>query len=487
MPTVSADGSKVTFLSSDGELVANDTNQNTDVFVWTRATGALVRANVDANGNPSMGYAYSATISRDGTTVAFSSFAADLVPGDTNGELDFFVHHLSSGLTLRVSVGSNGEQGVPTCFTPGPLCATRPKLDISDDGRFIAFETWMTDLVPNDQAGLDVFVHDWLGGSTQRVSEAAGGGNSSGQSSSSSISGDGRWVAFQAIADDLVAGAGPGAYLRDVFSGITSPLALSSNGAHISGGIQPQPVLSQNGDFVAFVADQDLLVPDDQDGQVDLFVQQIGSTELELVSRGSGGSGLSSSQFVWNSLGSPGHGVTNDGRVMFRAAASAIIGEPSGPQTPFTVVLHDPSMRTNAVSDYCTAKTNTLGCVPRMTVCGAPSMSAGQRFALIAENVRSHKTGFLIWARSALAAPFDGGTMCIGTPRRRTAAQDSGGASSTNDCTGAYSFWFDPAYVTSMGLAPGDVVYAQYYSRDPWNLWPSNVGLTNAIRFVVLP
>jgi hypothetical protein len=246
-------------------------------------------------------------------------------------------------------------------------------------------------------------------------------------------------------------------------------------------------VLSQNGQFFAFVTDANLLVPDDQDAQVDLFVQRIGSTEIQLVSRGSGGSNLASSTFVWSSLGSPAHGVTNDGRVMFRAAASAIVGEPSSPQTPFTVVLHDPSMRTSAVSDYCTAKTNSLGCVPRMTVCGAPSMSAGLRFALIAEGVRSHKTGFLVWSTSSLAAPFDGGTLCIGTPRRRTPAQDSGGASSVDDCTGAYSFWFDPAYVASMGLAPGDVVHAQYYSRDPWPFSPNNSGLTNAIRFIVLP
>ncbi len=487
MPTVSADGSKVAFLSSDGELVANDTNQNTDVFVWTRATGALMRANVDANGNPSIGYANSATISRDGSTLAFSSYAADLVPGDTNGELDFFVHHLASGLTLRVSIGSNGEQGVPTCFSPGPLCATRPMLDISEDGRFIAFETWMTDLVPNDQAGLDVFVHDWFTGATQRVSDTTSGGNSSGLSSSPSISGDGRWVAFQAIADDLVTGAGPGAYMRDLSSGTTSTLGLMSNGSQIGGGTIPQPVISQNAEFVSLLTDIDLLAPDDLDGEVDLFVQRIGSFEIDLVSRGWGGSNLSRLAFAWNSIGGPHHGVTNDGRVMFMAAASAIVGEPSGPQTPFTVVLHDPAMRTNAVSDYCTAKANTLGCVPRMTVGGAPSMSAGQRFALIAENVRSHKTGFLIWARSAQAAPFDGGTMCIGTPRRRTPAQDSGGTSAANNCKGSYSFWFDPAYVTSMGLAPGDVVYAQYYSRDPWSMWPSNVGLTNAIRFVVLP
>ena len=485
LPTVTSDGSRVAFLSADGELVPNDTNQQTDVFVWTRATRSLARANVDGNGSQSVGLAYSAVISRDGSTVAFSSYAGDLVPGDTNGELDFFMHHLATGLTLRVSEGSNGQQGLPTCSSPGPLCVTRPKLDVSDDGRFIAFESWMTNLVPNDSAGLDVFVHDWFTGTTQRVSEAAGGGNSTGSSSSPSISGDGRWVAFHAIANDLVPGAGPGAYLRDLASGVTSTLGFGPNGSHIGGGILPQPVLSQNGHFVAFVTDVDLLVPDDQDGQVDLFVQRLGSTQIELVSRGAGGSNLSNSTFDWNSIGSPAHGVTNDGRVMFRAAASAIVGEPS--PSPFTVALHDPLMRTNAVSDYCTAKTNSLGCVPRMTVCGAPSMSAGQRFALIAENVRSHKTGFLVWSTSSLAAPFDGGTLCIGTPRRRTPAQDSGGASGADDCTGAYSFWFDSTYVTSVGLAPGDAVHAQYYSRDPWPFSPNNSGLTNAIRFVVLP
>lgn len=488
-PTVSDDGGTVAFLSSDDQLVPGDTNQTLDLFVWQRSTGQVRRVNVDSNGNQSAVYARDGVVSGDGSTVAFSSPASDLVPGDTNGYHDFFIHHLSSGLTLRVSEGSNGQQGVFTCIQYGPICLRAETLDISDDGRFVAFASYMTNLVPNDQIELDVFVHDWYTRTTVRVSEAATGGDSNGWSQFPSLSGDGRWLAFFSDASNLVAGAPsglylPAAFLHDLNTGLTQPVGLDPSGNQYS---TYQPVLSRNGEYVAYVTYDDI-APDDLDGGADLYRERLSDSSISMVSRGVGGANLPYGQngWVWYSS-AVFHTVTDSGQVMFAATADAIVGEPATVQTPVTMVLHDPSMRTNAVSDYCTAKTNTLGCVPRMTVCGAPSMSAGQRFALIAENVRSHKTGFLIWARSAQAAPFDGGTMCIGTPRRRTPAQDSGGASTANNCKGSYSFWFDPAYVTSMGLAPGDVVYAQYYSRDPWNLWPSNVGLTNAIRFVVLP
>ncbi|MEY2784863.1 MAG: hypothetical protein RL277_1070 [Planctomycetota bacterium] len=486
---VSDDGAVVAFFSTDDQLVPGDTNQWTDLFAWQRITGQVKRVSVDSNGNQTLGNFRGAVVSGDGSTVAFSSFASDLVPGDTNGYLDFFIHHLASGLTLRVSEGSNGEQGWPTCFQPGSICLQAQSLDISDDGRFVAFASYMSNLVPNDQIELDVFVHDWYTRTTVRVSEAATGGDANGWSQFPSLSGDGRWLAFYSDASNLVAGAPnglniPAVFLHDLTTGLTQPVGLDPSGNQYS---TYQPVLSRNGGYVAYVT-FDNVAPDDLDGDADLYLERLSDHSISMVSRGVGAVNLPWDKPGWNWFGlAVWHTVTNTGQVMFSATADAIVGEPSSSQTPFTVVLHDPSMRTSAVSDYCTAKTNSLGCVPRMTVCGAPSMSAGQRFALIAENVRSHKTGFLVWSTSSLAAPFDGGTLCIGTPRRRTPAQDSGGASGADDCTGAYSFWFDPAYVTSVGLSPGDAVYAQYYSRDPWPFSPNNSGLTNAIRFVVLP
>ncbi len=484
--TVSEDGSVVAFMSTDDQLVPGDTNQQLDLFVWQRATGQVRRVNVDSSGNQSMGALRDAVVCGDGSVVAFSSYASDLVPGDTNGYLDFFTHDIASGLTLRVSESSTGQQGWPTCFFPSPACVQPQTLDISDDGRLVVFASYMTNLVPNDQIELDVFVHDGLTGTTERISDAFSGGDSNGWSLFPTISGDGRWVAFFSEASNLVAGSPftAGTFLHDRTTGLTRPIGLDVHGNHYP---SVQPVISRNAEYVAYVS-WEAIVPDDLDSSDDIYLQRLADDSIAMVTRGVGGIDLPQSRpgwmFYWSSVF---HGVTNSGQVMFPATADAIVGEPATLQAPITMVLHDPSMRTSAVSDYCTAKTNSLGCVPRMTVCGAPSMSAGQRFALIAENVRSHKTGFLVWSTSSLAAPFDGGTLCIGTPRRRTPAQDSGGASGADDCTGAYSFWFDPAYVTSVGLSPGDAVYAQYYSRDPWPFSPNNSGLTNAIRFLVLP
>ena len=136
-----------------------------------------------------------------------------------------------------------------------------------------------------------------------------------------------------------------------------------------------------------------------------------------------------------------------------------------------------------SVSTYCTAKTNSLGCLPAIGTNGAqPSKSTGT-FTVTCNNVLNQKSGLLFWGTSSSTTPFQGGFKCVGNPTVRTTAVSSGGAVTGNSCTGSYAFQFTTAYMNSVGLFPGDTVYAQWWMRDPGST--STTGLSNAVRFTV--
>ena len=131
-------------------LVPGDTNGTDDVFVHDRKTGTTERVSVDSAGDQGNGGSYDPAISADGRFVAFESDADNLVPGDTNGSTDVFVHDRKTGTTERVSVDSAGNQANSDSCEPA----------ISADGRFVAFysapPTWFP-ATPTAQS--DVFVH----------------------------------------------------------------------------------------------------------------------------------------------------------------------------------------------------------------------------------------------------------------------------------------------------------------------------------------
>ncbi|MBM3989828.1 MAG: hypothetical protein FJ298_02355 [Planctomycetes bacterium] len=136
-----------------------------------------------------------------------------------------------------------------------------------------------------------------------------------------------------------------------------------------------------------------------------------------------------------------------------------------------------------SVVTYCTAKTNSLGCVPAIgTNAAQPSRSAGT-FTVTCTNVLNQKSGLLFWGATLSTTPFQGGFKCVGNPTVRTVAVNSGGNALGNSCTGSYSFGFTTAYMNSVGLSPGDTVYAQWWMRDPASA--STTGLSNAVTFTV--
>jgi Tol biopolymer transport system component len=149
-------------------------------------------------------------LSADGRFVAFESWASNLVPGDTNGAWDAFVHDRRTGKTTRVSVTSRGAQ------SGGSICCISTPPRISADGRFVAFQSEASDLDPFDlNESSDVFVHDLLRHKTRRVSRTAAGGQAIGPSFSPALSADGRLVAFTSEARNLVPGDTNG--VSDIF------------------------------------------------------------------------------------------------------------------------------------------------------------------------------------------------------------------------------------------------------------------------------
>ena len=136
---------------------------------------------------------------------------------------------------------------------------------------------------------------------------------------------------------------------------------------------------------------------------------------------------------------------------------------------------------------YCTAKINSLGCLPAIGSFGQATLSGIDDFHIVASNVRSHTSGLMLWGAASANQPLAGGILCVQSPIVRTLVQSAGGSSAAVDCTGNFEFHFSQSYMALQGLAPGNHVFAQYYSRDPGFAAPQNVGLTNGLTFVIGP
>jgi Tol biopolymer transport system component len=278
-PSISADGRYVAFESfADNLVAAGDTNGSWDVFIRDRLSGTTERVSLDSGGAQGNNGSYAPSISSDGRYVAFHSYASNLVLGDTNGVLDAFVRDLQSDTTQRVSVSSAGVQGFWESSSPS----------ISADGRYVAFESLAYNFDSADTNGkVDIFVRDRQSGTTERVSISSGGVQGDGDSYSPSITADGRYVAFESFADNLVlAGDTNGSwdvFVCDRLNSTTERVSLDSGGAQGNNGSH-DPSISADGRCVAFESYATNLVPGDTNVAVDVFIRDRLSGATERVS-----------------------------------------------------------------------------------------------------------------------------------------------------------------------------------------------------------
>jgi len=300
-PSISANGQFVAFSSYASNLVAGDTNGVWDVFVHDRATGITERVSVDSSGGEGNGKSPIAEISADGQIVAFASGASNLVAGDTNGACDVFVHDRATGITERVSVDSSGGEG-------NGESGNYFGMSISADGQVVAFPSSASNLVAGDTNGVwDVFIHDRATKTTERVSVRSNGNQGNAESASPSISGDGQVVAYRSAASNLVAFDTNGVW--DVFvhnraTGNTKRVSVDSSGVQ-GNSYSVYTAISADGKVVAFESLSSNLVAGDTNRDYDVFVHVRATGITERVSVDSSG-GQGNDYSYWPSLSADG-------------------------------------------------------------------------------------------------------------------------------------------------------------------------------------
>ncbi len=279
------DGRYVCIVSTAGNLVAGDTAGHTDVFVRDRRRGITERVSVNSNGQQGNADSAGGWISAHGSLVAFSSWASNLVASDTNSHSDVFVRDRVLANTELVSVSSTGNQGNGDSFAS----------QITPDGRFVVFMSTSDNLDPGDtNQSFDVFVRDRQGGQTECVSVSSGGVRGNGQSTGGSISDDGRYVVFTSDASNLVPGdtnSDSDVFVRDRQAGTTERVSVATDGSQ---GVPAkfydvEGRISSDGRFVAFISSAGNLVSGDNNGLSDVFVRDLQLRTTERVSLGSHG------------------------------------------------------------------------------------------------------------------------------------------------------------------------------------------------------
>lgn len=359
LPQISEDGQTVVFLSGASNLVPGDTNGWWDIFVHDRSSGVTERVNVATTGAQADYGSHWSSISADGQIVAFDSEASNLVTGDTNGKWDVFVRDRTAGVTLRVSVDSAGVQGNDDSMAPY----------LSADGQVVAFGSLATNLVSGDgNFRRDVFVYDRASQTTERVSVRTNGVEGNQDSFAGGISSDGAIVSFESNATNLVPqdnNAMPDIFVRDRTAGTTERVSVDSSG--IEGNyFSSSPSISADGRIVAFDSGASNLVPGDANNAADVFTHDRSTGITELVSvDSSGAQGNYDSQWPW---------ISGDGLVVtFESRATDLV--PGDTNWTDDVFAHDRCSAPASWSNFGSGFAGTNG-VPSLTARSNPVIGA---------------------------------------------------------------------------------------------------------------
>jgi Tol biopolymer transport system component len=315
---VSQDGRYVTFSSLAGNLVNGDGDPRRDIFLQDRNGAGITRLSVNTSGSTANGASDSPAISADGNWIAFRSDASNLIAGDSNTRADIFVSNRASGAVVRVSTSSAGAQG--TAAASGPV-------GISGDGDWVVFGAADGNLVPGDTNGVqDILAKQTSTGATLLVSADAAGVPGNGDSVQAAISNDATRVAFASSASNLAADDANG--VRDIYVKTLAGGAIvraSSTAAGLPGnGASADPAISANGRYVVFASAASNLVSGDTNANVDIFIKDLDSGDIQRVNTSAAGAQGSGGDCATPSLSS-------DARyVGFVCAQSGLVADGSG-------------------------------------------------------------------------------------------------------------------------------------------------------------
>ena len=531
--SLSFDGRFVGFESYSSNLVPGDNNHTRDAFVHDRRFGTTERVSLSTAGIEGNGISGSTFISDDGRYAVFISIASNLDPADTDTFPDIYVRDRQAQTTQLIT---KRIPGMPTLFGCWPE-------GISADGRQIVFSSQDVNLVTQvDTNGsfADVFVAD-LTGAIELVSLDSGGiqaqfGALQGRISMDgryvvmvsdapnwqpnavfpvatqvfrrdrqlgtldmvslrpdgipgaypcvwpSVSGDGRFVAFESNGDDLVTGAPPNANVRDVFvrdiqASVTELITWNKDGAGaFAGGRLGR--LSRNGRFVVFESDAwDLVVQDNNFGKVDIFVRDRQAQLTTLISRSWQGKSLPhGAQFP---------AISGDGRVAcFSSIDNSVVPNKVG----FNWDVYVRECSDGLTSVWCGWVENSLGCKPVVSLDGVPNVSGTGGFRVECDKLVGKTIGLFYYGTTgAQGAVFQSGFQCVRPPLSRAAPRSTGGNGPPLDCSGSLTFTLDEwvASKKDLRLVPGTTVYGQFWSRDPGAVPATH--LSSAVAFTLQP
>ena len=379
-------------MSNASNLAPGVTSGDSHVYVHNRQTGQTLCVSVAPDGSQGNAWSDTPAISGNGQFVAFDSVASNLVPGVTSGVRQVYVRDCTAGKTTLVSVGSGGGEGngvslnstitadgryvafnsAATDLVPGVtngksqvyvydthatnmVCASlghdgsQGDSDsyiayISADGSCVAFISRAGNLVTGIPGGQDlIYVRDLRAGTNSCVSLAPNGNPANAPCNASSISADGRFVGFDSRAANLVAGVANGydnCFVRDRQSGTTALVSVASGGA-LGNADSDSPQLSADGRLVVFESDASNLVSGDTNQQTDVFLRDLQAGQTTRVSVSASGGQLN--DFSWVGLSS----ISSSGTVIaFHTDARNVV--PGMTDFPGDVYVRDLGSVTNA-------------------------------------------------------------------------------------------------------------------------------------------
>lgn len=446
-----------------------------ELFVRDRFAGTTTLVSVDPSGAASGENFGAIDMSWDGGTIVCATEADNLGPADTSPFVDVYAYDLHNGTWSLVGVSSAGAQGNHGSVTPS----------VSADGRLVAFVSQSTNLHPQDtEFSPDIFVRDLATGTTQVVSYGADGMTGHGNSWDPTHSADGRFVYFRSTGALSPVYSTGGGFRRDLLTGALEAVSL---GHELQmGPVDQRMATTSDGAIVVFASWTQGLTPEDTSLFQDVFYRAA--------------SGCPPGTLLYPDADGDGFGVVAapilSCTLLAGFAANSSDCDDSDP------LIHPGAAETCNGADencddiaddgcvvvYCTAKTNSLGCVPAIGASQGYASAAGpDHFFVLADEILSSQFGVFIWSQAGNLIPFGGGVLCLGAPVIRAGALNSGGSPPGVDCSGTFSFHFSQHVMALGQLEAGDTVFCQFWSRDPGFAAPQNISLTDALKFQIGP